>query len=91
LLKDIESDGYGTINQVTTYTYTTYPLNLPVNPTYQPLQPKYLPATETITDGSGSHLGTITYTYSFDGSGRLIKETDTADTGDIAVKIYVYQ
>lgn len=91
LLKDVQSDGYGTVNQVTAYTYTTYAMNLPVNPTYQPVQAKYLPATETLTDGSGNHLGTITYTYAFDGSGRLTKETEAADNGDAAVKTYVYE
>ncbi|HEV2481857.1 MAG TPA: hypothetical protein VGS79_19455, partial [Puia sp.] len=49
LLKDVQSDGYGNVNQVTTYTYTTHAVDLPVNPTYQPLQAEYLPATETLT------------------------------------------
>src|SRR6185437_11778900 len=91
LLKDVQSDGYGTVNQVTAYTYTTHPINVSINPTDEPLQAKYLPATATLTDGTGSHLGTITYTYTFDGSGRLTKETDAADNGDLVVKTYIYE
>jgi hypothetical protein len=91
LLKDVQGDGYGTVNTVYTFTYTTHPVNVTINPTYQPLQAKYLPATQTLTDGTGTLLGTITYSYTFDGSGRLTKETDAATNGDTAVKTYVYE
>lgn len=90
-IKDVNSDGYGDINTVYSFTYTTYPLQVRINPTYFPAGSKYLPATQTLTDGAGNPLGTITYTYVFDNSGRLSKETDSADNGDVAVKTYIYQ
>jgi hypothetical protein len=74
-----------------TFTYTTYPLNVRINPTYFPAGSKYLPATQKLTDGFGNSLGTITYSYVFDSSGRLSKETDSADNGDLVVKTYIYQ
>jgi hypothetical protein len=89
--KDTQTDGQGNVNMITTYTYTTDPLNVTINPAYSAQQSKYLPATQTLTDGSGNHLGTITYTYVFDGSKRLTKETDAADNGDVGVKTYVYE
>lgn len=91
LLKDTQSDGYGDVSTISSFTYTTHAVNVTINPTYQPLQAKYLPATETITDGNGSLLHTLTYTYTFDGSGRLTKETETADNGEIGTKTYVYE
>lgn len=91
LLKDTQSDGYGDVSQVSAFTYTTHPLSVTINPTYQPVQAKFLPATQTLTDGSGNHLGTVTYTYTFDSSGRLTQETDAADNGDVSVKSYVYE
>jgi hypothetical protein len=91
LLKDVNSDGYGTVNMVYSFTYTTDPFTATINPTYFAAQSKYLPATQTLTDGSGNPQGTITYTYVFDGSGRLTKQTETATNGDIGVKTYVYE
>ncbi|HLI92223.1 MAG TPA: hypothetical protein VKU83_01375 [Puia sp.] len=90
-VKDVNSDGSGSINMIFNFTYTTYPLKVRTSPTYLPVASKYLPATQTITDGSGHPLGTITYSYVFDGSGRLTKETDSADNGDVFVKTYLYQ
>jgi len=90
-IKDVNSDGYGNINTIYTFTYTTYALKTRINPTYFPAASKYLPATQKLTDGFGNSLGTITYSYVFDSSGRLSKETDSADNGDVAVKTYIYQ
>ena len=70
---------------------TTDPFVQMINPTYFATQSKYLPATQTLTDGSGNPQGTITYTYVFHGSGRLTKETDAGSNGDVGVKTYVYQ
>ncbi|GGB06502.1 hypothetical protein [Puia dinghuensis] len=89
-IKDVQSDGQGNINQITTFTYTTYPLSVRTNPTYFAPGAKYLPATQKVTDGAGSPIGTITYSYAFDGAGRLTKETDSADNGDVVVKTYIY-
>ncbi len=91
VLKDTQSDGYGDVNLVYAYTYTAYPLNARINPTYYPLQAKYLPATLKLTDGFGNSQGTVTYTYVFDSSNRLTKETDTGDNGDVATKTYIYE
>lgn len=90
-VKDVNSDGYGNINMVYTFTYTTYPLEVRVVPAYIPAGSKYLPATLSLTDGSGNSLGTVTYSYVFDNSGRLTKETDAVDNGDVVVKTYIYQ
>jgi hypothetical protein len=90
-IKDVQSDGQGNVQMVYSFTYTTYPVNVTLSPTYKPEQPKYLPATQTLTDGFGNPQGTITYSYVFDSSKRLTKETDTADNGDVSVKTYVYE
>lgn len=89
--KDVNSDGSGNINMVSGFTYTTHPLKVRINPTYYPLFSKYLPATQTVTDGTGSAIATITYTYVFDAAGRLSKETDSADIGEVGIKTYIYQ
>jgi hypothetical protein len=91
MLKDVQSDGYGDVSLVYTYTYTTNPITARINPTYYPLQAKYLPATLTLTDGSGNPQGIITYTYVFDSSNRLTKETDTGNNGDVSTKTYIYE
>lgn len=91
LLKDAQSDGYGNISLVYAYTYTTDPIGARIKPTYYPLQAKYLPATLTLTDGFGNPQGTVTYTYVFDSSKRLIQETDRGDNGDVSVKTYIYE
>jgi YD repeat-containing protein len=90
MTKDVQSDGQGNINMVQTFTYTDKPANVTIHPTYFAQPSKYLPATLKLTDGAGNSLGTVTYSYAFDSSGRLIKETDTADNGDVFVKTYVY-
>ncbi len=87
--KDIQSDGYGNVNTISTFTYTDKLLNYSIGPTYIP-QSKNLPATQVQTDGSGSHIATVTYTYVFDSSNRVIKETDAVDNGESVVKTYVY-
>ena len=91
MTKDVNSDGFGNINTTATFTYTSHPLNVTINPTYYPQQSKYLPATQKVTDGGGNLIISITYAYTFDGSGRLTKETDTANDGEVATKIYVYE
>jgi hypothetical protein len=88
-IKDVQTDGFGNVNTISTFTYTDKLLNYSIGPTYIP-QSKNLPATLVQTDGSGSHIATITYTYVFDSSNRVIKETDAVDNGESVVKTYVY-
>ncbi|HVM87055.1 MAG TPA: hypothetical protein VMT76_02630 [Puia sp.] len=90
MTKDVQSDGNGNVGTVITYTYTDKPLNPLVTPKYFTLQSKNLPATQTQVDGYGNPLLTITYSYNFDNQGRLIKDTETYDNGDVVVKSYVY-
>ena len=90
MIKDMQTDGSGNVNQISTLTYTNKPLKVTINPTYFAPASKYLPATEKVTDGGGNALGTVTFAYTFDGSGRLTKETDTEDNGAVATKTYVY-
>lgn len=88
-IKDIQSDGYGNVNMISTFTYTDKLLNYSIGPTYIP-QSKNLPGAQVQTDGSGNHIATVTYTYVFDSSNRVIKETDAFDNGESVVKTYVY-
>jgi hypothetical protein len=90
LLKDVLSDGYGNVSTISTYTYTAYHYNNLTGVIYLPVQAKNLPATETQTDGSGNPLASLTYTYVFDGSGRVTKETDAANNGQSVIKSYIY-
>jgi len=90
LTKDVNSDGIGDVNYITAFTYTDHPLNVTINPTYYPPQSKNLPATQKVTDSGGNSYANITYAYVFDSAGRLTKETETADDGEIFIKIYVY-
>ena len=89
VIKDIQSDGFGNINTITTFTYTNKTFNYRLEPPYIPLS-KYMPATETQTDGSGTEIISVNFTYQYDSSGRVIKETDTADNGDVIVKSFIY-
>jgi hypothetical protein len=91
VIKDVQSDGYGNVNQVSTYTYTTNPVNATISPTYFPQQSKYLPATLKLTDGFGNSQGSVAYAYVFDSSNRLTKETDTDNSGNVSTKTYVYE
>jgi hypothetical protein len=90
MIKDVTSDGHGGVQTISTFTYTTHPVNVTINPAYFPQASKYLPDTQKQTDGGGSLIATVTYVYVFDGSGRLTKETDTASDGEVVVKTYVY-
>ncbi|HEY4287875.1 MAG TPA: hypothetical protein VGN00_12305 [Puia sp.] len=90
LIKDIETDGSGTVNTISTYTYTNHRLNMPIDPIYYPLQSKYFPATQKQTDGAGNVIANVTYSYLFDSSGRITKETDMLDNGEVATKTYIY-
>ncbi|HTI94747.1 MAG TPA: hypothetical protein VL727_29350 [Puia sp.] len=90
LIKDVETDGQGNINSTSTFTYTNNPLNVSVSPVYFPIQSKYFPATQKQTDGTGTPIATITYSYLFDNAGRVSKETDMADDGEVVIKTYIY-
>jgi hypothetical protein len=90
LVKDIQSDGNGNVSMTTTYTYTSYPFVNLLSPTYLPIQSKNLPATMTQKDGSGGLIGSISFSYVFDSSNRVIKETDLANNGETVVKTYLY-
>ena len=90
MVKATESDGNGNVTQISTFTYTNKPLTVSINPTYFAPASKYLPATETVTDGSGNPLGSVSFAYTYDASNRLVKDTETEDNGAIATKTYVY-
>jgi hypothetical protein len=90
LIKDVETDSQGNLNATSSYTYTNNPLNVTINPVYFAPQSKYFPATQKQTDGAGNTIATITYTYLFDNSGRVTKETDVASNGGSVIKTYIY-
>ena len=90
LIKQVNSDGYGNINTISTITYTSKLFGFSINPIYLPVFSKNLPATQTQTDGSGNPIATVTYTYIFDSSGRVTQETDALDNGESVIKSYVY-
>jgi hypothetical protein len=90
MIKDVEDNGVGGINTIKTYTYTDKLLQVSTSPVYVPLFSKNLPATLTVTDGAGNVYGTVTYSYVFDSSGRLTKETDMEDNGGYVIKTYGY-
>jgi len=90
MVQDVQTDGQANVNAITTYTYTTIPLSVTVNPIYFPQQSKYFPATEKQMDGNGSVIAAITYTYMFDSGGRVVKETDTIEGVGTAIKTYIY-
>ncbi|HXB45956.1 MAG TPA: hypothetical protein VNV85_17950 [Puia sp.] len=89
MTKDIQSDGSGNIITISTFTYTNNPLNYYLGPTYLP-QSKFLPATQVQTDGSGGPIASVTYSYVFDSSNRVVKETDALDNGESVVKTFIY-
>jgi hypothetical protein len=91
MIKDVNSDGFGNINYMSIFTYTDKPTNVLVTPTYYPQPSKFLPATQQLADGGGNVYAVVNYTYVFDSSGRLTKETDTDTSGDVDTKTYVYQ
>ncbi len=90
MIRDVQTDGYGNINQTTTYTYTDKPMSPLVIPAYFSPTSKTLPATQTQLDSYGMQMVSITYTYAFDSLGRLVKDTETLDNGEVVVKSYVY-
>jgi hypothetical protein len=90
-IKDVQTDGQGNINTISTFTYTTKPVSVTISPIYVDPGSKYLPATQHQTDGSGNPIASVTYSYEFDSSGRLTKETDSLDNGDVASKTYIYE
>jgi hypothetical protein len=89
MIKNIQSDGHGNVNTILTFTYTDKALNYSIQPVYLPAG-KYLPATQTETDGNDNEIVSIVYTYEFDSSGRVTKEMDTADNGESVIKSYIY-
>jgi hypothetical protein len=91
VIKDIQSDGQGNVNTISTYTYTNKPLSVTISPIYYAPGSKYLPATQQQTDGTGNPTASVTYSYEFDSSGRLTKETDLINNADVATKTYIYE
>lgn len=89
-VKDVTSDSSGVVQSIETFTYTNKSFQLLENPTYYPIQAKNLPASLALTDGQGNAMGSATFAYVFDGSGRVTKETQKADNGDYVIKTYVY-
>jgi hypothetical protein len=89
-IKNVTNDSSGIVQTIETFTYTNKPYQLLENQTYFPIQAKNLPASLSLTDGSGSPMGSATIAYVFDSSGRVIKQTLTTDSGDIVIKSYVY-
>lgn len=89
-IKDVQTDGQGNIITTSTYTYTNKPLNVTTSPIYFAPGSKYLPATLQQSDYNGNQIAAITYSYLFDSSGRLTKETDSVNTGEVATKTYIY-
>jgi hypothetical protein len=90
IVKDVEYYD-SAVEETSTFTYTTYPVNVTTNPAYMPQQSKYLPATVTYLDGNGTVSSTGTYTYSFDSMNRLTKTTITYNNGQVYVDTYVYE
>lgn len=90
ILKDVEADGGGNVNTTTTYTYTDKPVQFSINTTLSLLPSKNLPAMMTVVDGGGVPLNSVTYSYTFDNSGRLTKETDAIDNVGTVTKTYLY-
>ena len=89
-IKDTQIDSIGNIKTIFTYTYNSSILNFSTSPLYFAPKSKNLPATLAVTDGLGSAIVSVTYTYLYDNSGRVTKETDTLDNGEIVVKTFVY-
>lgn len=79
-----ESDDYST-TQYDYYFDKPYSLNF--SAAYFPL-PKYFVKTETYDDGSD--IVTLTHTYTFDGSNRLISDKAVSSDGGIVIKSYTY-
>jgi hypothetical protein len=90
-IKDVQSDGQGNVLTISTFTYTNKPLSVTISPIYFAPGSKYLPATQQQTDGTGNLIASVTYSYVFDSSGRLTKETDTINNGEVASKTYIYE
>jgi len=90
LIKIITSDGKGNVNFIDKYTYTDYIPNLTLDPTYYPTQSHNLLATIVKTDGSYNFLESESFSYVFDSSKRLVKETSQSSTGQTTVFTYVY-
>jgi hypothetical protein len=90
VIKDVNDDGSGNINMTTVYSYTDTPMQFSVNVSAVPVYSKFLPAALTVTDGSGAMSLQVAYTYEFDNSKRLTKQTATASNGEIAIKTYIY-
>jgi YD repeat-containing protein len=91
LTTDTQTDGFGDVNTISTFTYTGKILNFSIQPFYFPVKSENLPATQVQTDGVGDTLASVTYAYTFDSQGRVIAETDTDSvSGYTLVKRYVY-
>jgi hypothetical protein len=89
-IKTVQTDGQNSYQYINEYTYTDKPAQLPVVlPVNIQVPAKNLPATQVISI-AGSQTKTITFTYVFDASGRLTKETDSEDDGEVTVKTFTY-
>jgi len=89
-IKTVQTDGQNSYQYINEYTYTDKPGPLPVVfPATIPVPAKNLPATQVITNGTNPER-TITFDYVYDSAGRLIKETDTEDDGEVTVKTFTY-
>ncbi len=91
LIKQVESDPYGNVLFITSYTYTSYPVNVNLSPAFAPKQAKYLAATATEITGSGGPMPSETYAYAFDSLGRLTRQTTMVYSGYVTVTTYVYE
>jgi len=81
----------GTDTNVETYEYYAdqvyiHPL---IGPSLIPVVKHNLIKTQTITS-NGSHVGTLTYTYTFDSNNRMSTEKAVADNGSVIIKTYTY-
>jgi hypothetical protein len=90
MTKIVETDSIGRVNSTILYTYTNKPLLARTTPASFPMVSRNLPATAKYLDNLGNVDANITYTYEFDSSGRMTKQTATDVSGLVAVKDYYY-
>lgn len=90
-IKTIQTVGQNSYQYINEYTYTDRPGPLPVVlPVNVQVPAKNLPATQVVANYLGGSKSSITFDYVYDSAGRLIKETDTEDDGEVTVKTYIY-
>jgi hypothetical protein len=91
VIKDVQTDGQGNVNTIFTYTYTNKPMNVKISPIYYAPASKYLPATQQHSNGTGNPTASVIYSYVFDSSGRLTKETDLINNSEVDTKTFIYE